>query len=78
VINAIAVCQLKRRDEYTFDGVIIASRDPTLIGMAVRIVADSLGDGKARATITVGTEGIDLVVIAIIAVLMGLLIPAVQ
>lgn len=73
----------KHGDEYTFEGEIISSRDPDLVGRPVTIVAESLGDGKGSATITVGTVGTvgtspNLVVIAIIAVLISLLLPAVQ
>jgi hypothetical protein len=68
----------RQGDEYTFDGVITASRSRDLIGMQVRLVAESLGNGRGRATITVESPDTNLVVIAIIAVLMGLLLPAVQ
>lgn len=64
----------RRRDEYTFEGEIIASRDPAMVGLTVRIVAEPLGDGKGTATIIVETDN-NLVVIAIIAVLIGLLLP---
>jgi hypothetical protein len=64
-------------DEFTFEGEIISSRRPDMVGMRVRIVAESLGDGQAIATITLETET-NLVVIAIIAILIGLLVPAVQ
>lgn len=61
---------------YTFDGEIVASRDPALVGMAVTIVAEKLGNGKAKAAFTVGSKERDLVVIAIIAVLIGMLLPS--
>jgi hypothetical protein len=66
-----------RGNEYTFEGEIIRSANRGMIGMRVRIDAESLGDGTARATLMVETSG-NLVVIAIIAILIGMLIPAVQ
>ena len=70
----------KHGDEYTLEGEIIAARDPANVGRPITIVAQSLGDGKGSATITIGTVGPspNLVVIAIIAVLIALLVPAVQ
>jgi hypothetical protein len=68
----------RQGDTYTFEGVIIASRRRDLIGARVMMVAESLGNGRGRATITVDSGETNLVVIAIIAVLMGLLLPAVQ
>lgn len=70
----------RRHDEYTFEGEIIASRDPAMVGRPVTIVAEAFGDGTGSATITLGTAGThpNLVVIAIIAVLIALLVPAVQ
>ena len=65
-------------DEVTFVGEIIASRSRNLIGMQVVMVAESLGNGRGRATITIERPETNLVVIAIIAVLMGLLMPSVQ
>ena len=62
---------------YTFEGEVIASRDPALVGQPVKIVAKKTASGQATASITVGSET-SLVVIAIIAVLIGLLLPAVQ
>jgi hypothetical protein len=63
---------------YTFEGEVIASRDPALVGQPVKIVAKRTANGQASASITVGSEETSLVVIAIIAILIGLLIPAVQ
>ena len=63
---------------YTFEGEIIASRDPALVGQPVRIVAKKGANGQASASITLGSEETSLVVIAIIAILIGLLIPSVQ
>ena len=70
----------KHRDEYILEGEIIAARDPANVGRPIRIVAESLGDGTGSATITIGTAepSPNLVVIAIIAVLIALLVPAVQ
>ena len=63
---------------YTFEGEVIASRDPALVGLPVQIVAKKTASGQGTASITVGSEETDLVVIAIIAVLIALLVPAVQ
>jgi len=70
----------KHGDVYTLEGEIIAARDPSNLGRPVTIVAESLGNGKGSASITVGTVGTspNLVVIAIIAILIGLLLPAVE
>jgi len=70
----------KHGDEYTLEGEIIAARDPANVGRPVTIVAQSLGEGEGSATITIGTvtSSPNLVVIAIIAVLIALLVPAVQ
>lgn len=60
---------------YTFEGEIISSHDPSMVGMAVKIVATKTGNGMGSAEITVGSEEKDLVVIAIIAILIALLVP---
>jgi hypothetical protein len=63
---------------YTFEGEVIASRDPALVGQPVKIVAKKTASGQGTASIIVGSEETSLVVIAIIAVLIGLLLPAIQ
>ena len=63
---------------FTLLGEIIASRDPGMIGHQVRIVAESTGEGIGKTAITIESPDDNLVVIAIIAVLMALLLPAVQ
>ena len=68
----------KQGNEYILEGKIISSRDPSLVGMDVEIVSRKTGDGTGKATITVGSKEQDLVVIAIIAILIGLLVPAIQ
>ena len=62
--------------QYTFEGEIIASRDPGMVGTLIRIEAEGADDGTARATITLARPG-DLVTIAIIAVIIALLLPAI-
>lgn len=68
----------KEGHDYVFGGTVISSRDPSLVGLDVEIVARKTGNGTGKATITVGSKEQDLVVIAIIAVLIGLLLPSVQ
>lgn len=68
----------KQGHDYIFEGKVISSRDPSMVGLDVEIVARKTGNGTGKATITVGSKDQDLVVIAIIAVLIGLLVPAIQ
>ena len=70
----------KQGNVYTFAGEVTAARDPALVGLPVTIVAEVEGS-TTGVTITLGAytfKGAGLVVIAIIAVLIGLLLPAVQ
>jgi hypothetical protein len=65
----------RRGDVYTLTGGIVSSREPDLVGQSLRIVVETDGD-RATGTFTVGPTSQPLVVIAIIAVLMALLVPA--
>lgn len=79
VNSQIQINSVQRRGkEYTLNGVIVASRSPELIGMRVTIAAESLDDNQGKASITIESDGNNLVVIAIIAILIGMLLPKVQ
>ena len=61
-------------------GEVTRANNPASVGLPVRIIAETRGDTTAIA-IAIGefaVAGAGLVVIAIIAVLIGLLLPAVQ
>jgi len=65
---------------YTMTGVVISANNPANVGLPIKILAETRGDTTAIA-IAIGNlafAGAGLVVIAIIAVLIGLLLPAVQ
>jgi len=81
---AIVATGLKRlrkgETRYTMWGVVTRANNPANVGVPVRILAETSGDTTA-ITIALGDlvfAGAGLVVIAIIAVLIALLVPAVQ
>ena len=70
----------KGEDRYTMTGVVISANNPVNVGLPIRIIAQTRGETTAIA-IAIGDlafAGAGLVVIAIIAILIGLLLPAVQ
>jgi hypothetical protein len=67
-------------NRFTMKGVVTRANTPGNVGLPVRIIAETRGDTTAVA-IALGDlafGGAGLVVIAIIAILIGLLVPAVQ
>lgn len=65
---------------YTMTGTVTRANNPANVGLPVKILAETRGDTTAIA-IALGElsfGGAGLVVIAIIAILIGLLVPAVQ
>ena len=65
---------------YTMFGVVTRANTPSNVGLPVRIIAETRGDTTAIA-IAIGDlafGGAGLVVIAIIAILIAMLVPAVQ
>ncbi len=69
-----------KEHQYAMVGIVTHANNPDMIGLPVKILAETRGDTTAVA-IAVGNNafgGAGLVVIAIIAILIGLLLPAVQ
>jgi hypothetical protein len=67
-------------NRYTMTGVVTRANNPANVGLPVKILAETRGNTTAIA-IALGDlafAGAGLVVIAIIAILIGLLLPAVQ
>lgn len=72
--------RIRNEQQFILKGEVIRANNPDNVGLPVRILAQTQGDTTAIA-IAVGDQafgGAGLVVIAIIAVLIGLLLPAVQ
>jgi hypothetical protein len=70
----------KGEDRFTMIGVVTEANNPDNVGLPVKLIAETVGDSTAIA-IRLGEMafvGAGLVVIAIIAILIGLLLPAVQ
>ena len=68
------------RRQFMMRGIVTQANNPASVGLPVRILAQTRGDTTAIA-IAIGDlafGGAGLVVIAIIAILIGLLLPAVQ
>jgi hypothetical protein len=80
-VDEVAVEKVRGGEtRYTMKGVVVRANDESLVGQEVAIVAQTVGDTTAIA-IRIGEVafgGAGLVVIAIIAILIGLLLPAVQ
>jgi hypothetical protein len=80
-INSVQQENLRKGDKrYTMIGVVTRANNPDNVGLPVRILAETRGDTTAIA-IALGEMafgGAGLVVIAIIAILIGMLLPAVQ
>jgi hypothetical protein len=80
-INSTEQQKLRKGEtRYTMTGVVTRANNPANVGLPVRILAETRGDTTAIA-IALGEmafAGAGLVVIAIIAILIGLLLPAVQ
>ena len=79
VNSQFAVRSVTRRGSiYVFEGAITASRTADLIGKRVTITAEYKGNGTALCSIYIESDEANLVVIAIIACLMAMLMPAIQ
>jgi hypothetical protein len=80
-INSVQQQKLPRgEDRFSMIGVVTRANNPDNVGLPVRILAETRGDTTAIAIALGDTAfaGAGLVVIAIIAILIGLLLPAVQ
>lgn len=78
--SAVREKRPKGEDRFTLSGVVTRANNPAHLGLPVKIIAETVGDTTAVA-IRLGDMafgGAGLVVIAIIAILIALLVPAVQ
>ena len=80
-INSIEQEKIRKGESrFTMTGVVTNAINPANVGLPIQIIAQTRGDTTAIA-IAIGDlafAGAGLVVIAIIAILIGLLLPAVQ
>ena len=80
-INSIEQEKIRKGESrFTMTGVVTSAINPANVGLPIKIIAQTRGETTAIA-IAIGDlafGGAGLVVIAIIAVLIGLLLPAVQ
>ncbi|MFB3785734.1 MAG: type II secretion system protein [bacterium] len=79
-ITSATTERIRNEVQFAMKGEVTRANNPENVGLPVRILAQTQGDTTAIA-IAVGDQafgGAGLVVIAIIAVLIGLLLPAVQ
>jgi hypothetical protein len=79
-ITHAKVERVRNEQRFTLIGEVTRANNPNNVGLPVRILAQTQGDATALA-IAIGEQafaGAGLVVIAIIAILIGMLLPAVQ
>jgi hypothetical protein len=80
-IESVGREKLRRGEQrFTMTGIVTSANDPTKVGLPVRILAETR-EGSTAIAIALGDVafgGAGLVVIAIIAILIGMLLPAVQ
>lgn len=71
----------RRRDAYRWEGIVASSNNPRLVGQPFVLAATVRGESASPLELTILNRtfrGRGLVVIAIIAILIGMLLPAVQ
>ena len=79
-ISSVEEKKVRSESQFTMRGTVTDANDPNLIGLPIRMLAETRR-GSTAIAIAIGNfafAGAGLVVIAIIAILIGLLLPAVQ
>ncbi len=79
-IAEVTTERISKERRYTMTGAVTRANDPKNLNLPIRILAETRGDTTSVA-IAIGElafAGAGLVVIAIIAILIGMLLPAVQ